>query len=154
MQDKRFSVVAIGFLVGTTLSLGSACNVTMDRTADGDTTDVMDDMIGTSSLAVFTDPDDATFSTSDVRDVDGEVVQFNTETSSIIWTDGMTYQDGLWSVSGNLLTDTAFFQVSFGSEGGERRAYITESSTGTVCDVTLFDDDIRVFQTSTPVPQN
>ncbi len=117
--------------------------------------DVMDDMMNTSNLAVFIDPDDMMFSTSDVRDLDGEIVRIDLDTDSIIWVaDGTSHGPGTWTVSGNFLTETSFFEVVFGSEGGERRAYFTETSTGTLCDISLFDGDIRVVQTSVPVPQD
>jgi major membrane immunogen (membrane-anchored lipoprotein) len=159
MQEKRCFVVAMSVLVLAGLFWGSGCGIMTGMTLDDETidemNDVMDDMMNTSNLAVFIDPGDMMFSTSDVRDLDGEIVRIDLDTDSIIWVaDGTSHGAGTWTVSGNFLTETSFFEVVFGSEGGERRAYFTETSTGTLCDISLFDGDIRVVQTSVPVPQD
>lgn len=102
-------------------------------------------------LAVFADPD-SDFSTSDVRDVNGELVRFDTQTDQLIWVAEELAFDG-WGVNGNRL-GTGFFTVLFGSEGGERRAYFTETITRTICDISVSSGRLRVQATSTPVPQD
>jgi len=174
MKRRMFASLSLG-VVAALFMMG--CNVTVDPgTGDGGTgQDGGGDGTGgdgtgdggsvdggsgdgggsdTSNFALFTDPDDSTFSTSDVRDVDGEIVKFDAQARSIIWTDEMSYDVGLWTVQGNFLGPGGFFQVRFGSEGGERRAYFTESATATICNITLSLGNIQIYATSTTVPQN
>lgn len=104
-------------------------------------------------LAVFQDPDSA-FSTSDVFDVDDEIVQFDTDNDSIVWAaDGVEYQVGQWVVSGNFPTASQFFQVRFGTMDGTRRAYFTETGPATICDIRTTGGSLSISATSVPVPQ-
>ncbi len=107
----------------------------------------------TANPAVFVDPDDTSFCTSDVRDVDGEIVQFDPVAKTIIWAaDGTPYQEGIWEVNGVLLAGGGF-QVRFGSEGGERRAYFTETGNGFICQIEAQGASISISGTNVPVPQ-
>ncbi len=106
----------------------------------------------TDALAVFVAPD-STFSTVDVRDVDEEVVRFDTMARSIIWAaNGQAFQEGNWVVDGNFLGAMGMFQVRFGTVDGDQRAYFTETGPATICDIFVTDQGIRIVSTSVPVP--
>lgn len=106
-----------------------------------------------SKLAVFGDPD-SDFSTTDVYDVEDEIIQFNTENDSIIWkTDGSEYDQGQWAVEGNFPDAAKFFQIRFGTVSGERRAYLTETVRATICDVRISGEMLQVFASNVTVPQ-
>jgi hypothetical protein len=75
-------------------------------------------------LAVFTDPASG-FSTSDVRDVQEQVVRVNTA-NELIWTADATHFSG-YRVNGNQIRGPGrddWFQVRFGTKNGEQRAYL------------------------------
>jgi hypothetical protein len=79
------------------------------------------------SLVMFTDSVTG-FSTSDVRDAQEQIVRFNTA-GELIWTADDT-RFRLFRVSGNLIWGLGrddWFQVSFGTKNGERRAYFGQS---------------------------
>ncbi|MEK6677237.1 MAG: hypothetical protein AABZ47_16485 [Planctomycetota bacterium] len=103
-------------------------------------------------LAVFDDPD-SDFTTTDVHDVDDEIVQFDRETQAIIWAaDGMSFDPGVWTIDGNLLAG-GWFQVRFGSKDGTRRAYFIETGAGTICDISIFGNQLGISPTNVQVPQ-
>ena len=101
-------------------------------------------------FVVFQDPD-SEFSTTDVMDVDAEIVRFDDASGQIIWAADGTTEDG-WDINGNLLQG-GFFTVAFGTENGQRGAYFIETATATICDIQLNSGDIQIFPTNTPVPQ-
>ena len=101
-------------------------------------------------FVVFQDPD-SEFSTTDVMDVDAEIVRFDDADGQIIWAEDGTTEDG-WDINGNLLQG-GFFTVAFGTENGQRGAYFTETATATLCDIRVNAGDIQIFATTTPVPQ-
>ena len=106
-----------------------------------------------STLAVFNDPD-SEFSTSDVHDVENQIVRFDTQAKTIIWAlDGRAFQPGVWEVNGNFLRPGNPFQVRFGNFEGERRAYFTETIPATICDIEVPGEALLIFATDTPVPQ-
>jgi len=106
----------------------------------------------TANLAVFIDPD-SDFSTTDVRDVDDEFVQFDIVTKAIIWAaDGTAYQQGSWTVNGLSLAGGGF-QVRFGTKDGERRAYFTETFPPTICQIEPVGSFLSISSTSMTVPQ-
>ena len=109
---------------------------------------------GTSStLAVFVDPD-TTFSTSDVRDVDEEIVQFDPTAKTLIWVaDGTAFGEGSWEVNDVFLGFGGGFQVRFGTKNGERRAYFTETGPATICDISVQGGELLISPTGTLVPQ-
>lgn len=142
-------------MTAVTLTLLMAWGCALTPSPAGDEHDGDNDGNGANnaSLAVFQDPD-SSFSTTDVYDVDDQIVRFDTETKSIIWAeDGRAYQAGLWEVNGNFPEATGFFQVRFGTKDGERRAYFTETATATICDIRVSDDTLSIFATTIPVPQ-
>lgn len=103
-------------------------------------------------MARFVDPD-SDFSTDVVRDIDGETFSFDTTNQQMVWlADGRTF-DG-WRVDGEaLLIGISEFRVRFGTEGGVRQAYFTEVNPPTICDLVADGDQLGIFRTNTPVPQ-
>jgi len=101
-------------------------------------------------LAVFRDPASA-FATSDVRDVQDQIVRFDTVANSLIWAaDGRSFPG--YPVDGNFLRSDRSFQVRFGTKDGERRAYFTETATATMCDVEVIGGRLVISPTDVPVP--
>ena len=103
----------------------------------------------TLSLASFTDPMGG-FTTTDVRDSEGEVVRFTVD-GLLVWPPTMATFGG-FPVVGNIIGPTQGFEVRFGTEGGQRRAYFTERGPGTICDIDLINGMINVSPTSKTVP--
>jgi hypothetical protein len=113
-----------------------------------------------SQLAVFTDPASG-FATSDVRDVQEQIVRFNTADELIWIADGTRFQEFI--VDGNFIgyhhKGDKFFQVRFGTKNGERRAYLTRpddhlhGAAATILDLTVdARADLIITETSVPVP--
>ncbi len=108
-----------------------------------------------SPYAVFEDPS-SDFQTTRVYDSNREVVQFHIENMTI-----ERELDGVaaltWVANGNALIANGnrnVFQIAFGSEGGEQRAYFTEVSTGTICDLEFQGENrLAIYPTSEPPPQ-
>ena len=94
----------------------------------------------TAALQVFVDAASG-FSTSDVRDAQEQIVQFNTA-GELIWTADGTRFAG-YSVGGIFINADRLcqcrFEVRFGTNGGERRAYLTadygHENPGTLVDL-------------------
>jgi hypothetical protein len=103
----------------------------------------------TLTLASFTDPMGG-FSTHDVRDSEGDIVRFTVD-GSLVWPPTMATFSG-FPVTGNLIGPTQGFEVRFGTENGQRRAYFTERGPGTLCDIDLINGTINVSPTSKTVP--
>lgn len=103
----------------------------------------------TLTLASFTDPKGG-FSTSDVHDSEGEVVRFTVD-GLLVWPPTMATFGG-FPVAGNLIGPTQGFEIRFGTEGGQRRAYFTERGPGTLCDIDLINGMINISPTSQTVP--
>jgi hypothetical protein len=102
------------------------------------------------TFAVFTDST-AGFMTSDVRDVQEQIVRFDTMTSSLVWTaDGRSFPG--FPVSGNFIGPSQGFLVRFGTRDGQRRAYFTEAGPGTICDIEVVNGQLIVSPTSATVP--
>jgi hypothetical protein len=112
-------------------------------------------------LAVFTDPASG-FSTSDVRDIQEQIVRFNTA-NELIWTaDGTRLPEYL--VDGNFIAfhhrADRFFQVRFGLRDGERRAYLTWTDdvghfgphAATILDLEVVGGQLVITGTNVPVP--
>ena len=112
------------------------------------------------SLIVFRDPATG-FSTSDVNDVHGQIVRFNTA-DELIWVSGeMRFPEFL--ANGNLIgyhhrADT-FFQIRFGTKEGRRAAFITwpgdrpNGSAPTILDLWVDErGDLKVADTDVLVP--
>lgn len=103
----------------------------------------------TLTLASFTDPRGG-FSTNDVRDSEGDIVRFTVD-GRLVWPPTMATFSG-FPVSGNLIGSPQDFEIRFGTEGGQRRAYFTERGPGTICDIDLINGMINVSPTSQTVP--
>ena len=102
----------------------------------------------TLTLASFTDPRGG--SASDVRDSEGDIVRFTVD-GLLVWPPTMATFGG-YPVAGNFIGPTQGFEVRFGTEGGQRRAYFTERGPGTICDIDLINGMINVSPTSQTVP--
>lgn len=109
-------------------------------------------------LVVFTDPVSG-FSTSDVRDVQEEIVQVNTA-RELIWTANGTRFPG-YPVRGNFIAadgtcEFCSFEVRFGTKDGERRAYLTfdyhHDNPGTLVDIEVVGGELVMTRTSVPPP--
>lgn len=100
------------------------------------------------TLASFVDPMGG--STTDVRDSEGDIVRF-TVGGSLVWPPTMATFTG-FPVAGNFIGPTQGFEVRFGTEGGQRRAYFTERGPGTICDIDLINGMINVSPTTRTVP--
>jgi hypothetical protein len=111
---------------------------------------------------VFTDS--AGFSTSDLRDAQDQIVQFNTA-NELIWAADDTRLPGfkvdrhdfgtgpfyMVSIPGAICSQACAFEVRFGTKDGERRAYLTvdyiHDNPGTLVDVELVGGALVVTQT-------
>lgn len=141
----RFQVTLLCSAVGLVLGLVS-CG---DGIPDSPTEPTLASSDG---LAVFTDPASG-FSTSDVRDVDDQIVQFDLGQQALIWTPDSLAFDG-YPVSGSFIGPAGEFQVQFGTVNGERRAYFTEVGPGTICDIRVDDGFLTILPTSAQVPHS
>jgi len=97
------------------------------------------------ALATFTDPTTRQ-ATSDVRDVDEQVMRFEMPSGVLIWVADGSRHNG-WPVSGDFLDSARQFQVRFGSRSGQRRAYFTESGSGTICQLEVSGGQLRISAT-------
>lgn len=101
-------------------------------------------------LAMFADPA-STFSTTDVRDVQEQIVRFDTANNALIWAaDGRSFPG--YPVSGNFMRSDRSFQVRFGTKDGERRAYFTETVATTICDIEVIGGQLVINPTAVRVP--
>lgn len=124
---------------------GCTIGVPVDAPDEGGPTDA--------NLVAFFDPD-SEFSTTDVRDVDEEIVRFDGAAKAIIWVaDDLVFDEGVWEIDGNFLRVGRPFQVRFGTIDGERRAYFTETGPATICDISVEQGRLRIAATSVLVPQ-
>jgi hypothetical protein len=115
---------------------------------------------GPIQLAIFTDP--ATrFSTSDVHDVHEEVICVNTANELIWVADGTRFQGFI--PEGNFIAyhhvTEHFFQIRFGTNDGQRRAYVTwpddrlRGAPATILDLWVDGHgDLKVAETNVTVP--
>jgi hypothetical protein len=101
-------------------------------------------------LATFQDPT-STFLTSDVRDVDGQIVRFDKASNSLIWAADNRSFSG-YPVDGNFIRTDRAFQVRFGTENGDRRAYFTETVAETICDIQVSGAQLLILPTNVRVP--
>lgn len=100
--------------------------------------------------AVFTDSV-CGFSTSDVYDAHDHVVRFDVNSSSLIWTiDGQGFPG--FPISGNFVGAFNKFQILFGIEDSQRRAFFTETASGTICDIEVFGGQLVISPTTKTVP--
>ena len=111
-------------------------------------------------LAIFTDSATG-FSTTDIHDVDGEVIRVNTANELIWMANGMRFSEFI-AAAGNAIgyhhANDTYFQIRFGTKAGERRAYVTwpdRRLQGTATILDLWVDargDLKVGETSVAVP--
>ena len=114
-------------------------------------------------LAVFTDSNSG-FSTSDVRDVDDQIVRFNiaSKPHELIWTAGETSFPE-YPVYGNFIQayricSYCALEVRFGIKDGERRAYLTWGDdynhyySGNLVDVEVVNGTLVMTETKVRVP--
>jgi hypothetical protein len=101
-------------------------------------------------IAVFSDPP-SSFMTSDVRDVQGQIVQFDTANNALIWAADSRSFSG-YPVSGTFIGADRAFQVRFGTDAGERRAYFTETGPETICDIDVVNGQLVILPTNVRVP--
>jgi hypothetical protein len=100
-------------------------------------------------LAVFSDPA-SSFMTSDVRDVQEQIVRFDIANNSLIWVaDGRSFPG--YPVSGNFVRADRNFQIRFGTKDGECRAYFTETASATICDIEVVGGQLIISPTSVSV---
>jgi hypothetical protein len=103
------------------------------------------------ALVVFRDPD-SDFGTADVYDATREIVRFDAERAAMV---SATTGDSVsgWMTDGNDLGPVGAFRVRFGSEGGQRRAYFTETGNGTICNIVLSGPErVDIYGTSERPP--
>jgi carboxypeptidase family protein len=109
------------------------------------------------TLVVFTEPGTG-FSTSDLRDAQDQIVQFNTA-GELIWTADGTHLPGYrisnrveYVIEGKICPVDCGFVVRFGTRDGERRAYLTidygHDNPGTLVDVEVTGGVLVVTQTN------
>jgi len=103
-----------------------------------------------SRLVQFRDPA-SDFSTTDVRDVQEQIVRFDAADRTLIWAaSGARF--GGWDPSGNFLDRDRRFQVRFGTRDGQRRAYFTETASATICDIEVVAGQLVISPTNVTVP--
>jgi hypothetical protein len=107
------------------------------------------------------------FSTTDVRDVDDQVIQVNTA-NELIWTADGTRLTGynvtthsashgvVSYIQGSICPGDCVFEIRFGTSGGERRAYLTvdygHDNPGTLVDVEVVNRALVVTKTDSYAP--
>lgn len=110
-------------------------------------------------LVAFTDPASG-FSTADVRDVQEQIVQFNTA-AELIWTADGTRLPGYrvianFFIPADGICSFCSFEVRFGTKDGERRAYLTfdyhHDNPGTIVDIDVVGGQLVMTKTDVPVP--
>jgi hypothetical protein len=117
------------------------------------------------ALTAFTDPATG-FSTTDLRDVQEQIVQLNS-VGELIWTaDGTRlpgyhvshpFADGrVTFIEGKICPEACAFEVRFGTREGDRRAYLTvdhiHSNPGTLVDVEVAGGALIVTETDVYPP--
>lgn len=122
---------------------------------------------GPSGLIVFRESGTG-FATSDLRDVQDDIVQFSTA-GELIWAaDGtrlsgyrvvshnFTPEGPVYFIEGAICPEGCAFEVRFGSKDGERRAYLTvdygHDNPGTLVDVEIRGGALVVSRTSVYPP--
>lgn len=118
-----------------------------------------------SALTVFTDSATG-FSTTDLRDVQEQIVQLSSA-GELIWTADGTRLPGyrvtrptgdgkVLFIEGKICPESCAFEVRFGARGGERRAYLTVDyvhwNPGTLVDVEVIGGALVVTETDVYPP--
>jgi hypothetical protein len=97
------------------------------------------------------------FETNRVYDSDRETIRFDVVQEAMVReSDGLSIPG--WTVNGKELNWTSSgveFEVAFGSEDGEPRAYFTEVASKTICNLVFTPPNIlSIFATSEKPPQD
>src|SRR5262245_43741900 len=117
---KWLPVVAIVATACSSDSLSSTTEPTGSQTKTPNPTPTPTPTPTEPVLAMFRDPA-SSFSTWDVREVQDQVVQFDTVSNSLIWaTDGRRFT-GYPVVDAYFIRSDKNFQIRFGTKNGERR---------------------------------
>jgi hypothetical protein len=104
--------------------------------------------------AVFVDPENPDFSTTDVYDVDGDIVRFDIENHAVFWVaDGRTLDEGTWVLDGYVVVGRGY-QIRFGTDDGVRRAYISGVASENIYQSHFHADSFDFDPTSTPIPND
>jgi carboxypeptidase family protein len=99
------------------------------------------------------------FATTDLRDAQDQILQFNTA-GELIWTPDGSRLPGYWvqgtTISGRICDPECWFEMRFGTKDGQRRAYLTvdygHSNPDTVVDIEVVGGALVVTQTQMYVP--
>ena len=82
----------------------------------------------------------------------GQIVRFDTANNALIWVaDGRSFP-GYPVVEGTFIRSDKQFHVRFGTQDGQRRAYFTETGSGTICDIDVVGGALLITGTSVAVP--
>ena len=103
------------------------------------------------SFAVFIDPN-SDFQTVNVRDSENDIVRFDTAENALVWTQSDLLFDG-WIVEGNFLGAGRPYLVRFGTVNGETRAYFTETGRGTLCELSVTNNELFIAPTDLLPPR-
>jgi len=106
-------------------------------------------------LVTFMDPASG-FETQRVHDADRDVVHFDLENRAMIWSESADGVTG-WVTEGNDLRwdrSGVAFRVRFGSEGGNRRAFFTETGAGTICNLDIAAPEQLSISATRETPPN
>lgn len=122
----------------------------------------------TIQLLVFSNSQVAPFSISDVRDAQDEIVNFNSA-GELIWTadgtrfKGYTAAPASGAITADKVCPFCSFLVRFGTQDGERRAYLTwpdselhgtsDHPAPTILDLTVVGGKLVITETKVPVPR-
>jgi hypothetical protein len=109
-------------------------------------------------LVAFTDPASG-FSTTDVRDVEEQIVRFNTA-NELIWTADDTRFRGYPvrnAITRYFIGWNQYYEVSFATRDGERRAYLCADDDHdyvppTICKIEVVGGQLVITETGTPCP--
>ena len=113
------------------------------------------------TFAVFLDRESG-FSTTDVRDVHGQIVRFNTA-GELVWSDQMHFPGYLadgYVITADRICAGRYFLVRFGTENGLEHAYLTwagdtsDAHPATLLDVEVVDGRLVVADTDVTVPRD
>ena len=102
---------------------------------------------------VFIDPASG-FSTSDVHDLQEQVVRFNTA-AELVWTADDTRFPG-YRTNGNFVRPDGYYEVVFVTRDGQRRAYFTVHGHGgtdpnRLCDIQVAGGQLFITDTNVPL---
>lgn len=87
---------------------------------------------------------------TDVFDLNRDIVRFATTNEMLFTSEGLAFEG--WSARGERLVGSGDFQIRFGKEDGEVRAYFTEGRAATLCDIRVFDDALDIVSSDEFVP--